>query len=78
MHTECDARRRDAKKMEPGPILLLVVSCVAHCLQCEQSVATIGYVPPNLLRFLRLVWCAWGLRAALQTNKQRNTAITQV
>ncbi len=28
-----DARR---KKMEPGPILLLVASCVAHCLQCEQ------------------------------------------
>ena len=24
-------------KMEPGPILLLVASCVACCLQCEQS-----------------------------------------
>ncbi len=50
--------QRDAEKMEPGPILLLVASCIAYC---EQSVASIGVAGPNFLHFWRSVWCAWGL-----------------
>ncbi len=42
------------RKNEPGPILLLVACSV------NSPVATIGFVHPNLLRFSRGVWCAWG------------------
>ncbi len=42
-------------KIEPGPILLLVACSV------YRTVVTTGFVHPNLLRFSRCVWCAWGL-----------------
>ncbi len=45
--------------MEPGPILTLVASCIAYCLQCERSCCCnrIFFSCPNLLCFLRGVWC---------------------
>ncbi len=50
------------EKMEPGPILLLVASWLLVACSVNSPVPTIGFVRPNLLRFSRGVWCAWGLR----------------
>ena len=55
-HAHWTQRVTQRAKMEPGPILLLVACSV------NSPVATIGFSPPNLLRFSRRVWCAWGLR----------------
>ena len=39
-----------------------VACCVMHCsLPAVCTVATIGVACPDLLRFSRRVWCAWGL-----------------
>ena len=46
---------------------LLLVACSVN-----SPVATTGFLRPNLLRFSRRVWCAWGLKKHLpQSAKQR-------
>ncbi len=60
MHTGRNARC-NAKKWSQIPFCCLL--CYALLIACSMNspVATIGFVPPNLLRFSHRVWCAWGL-----------------
>ncbi len=48
--------------MRPVPFVRVMLHHLLLSMQCEQSVARIGFARPNLLRFWRRVWCGWGVR----------------
>ncbi len=53
--------RRDAKKWSQVPFCCLLHHALLLVCSVNNPIATIGFVRPNLLRFSRRVWCAWGL-----------------
>ena len=62
----------DATKWSQVPFCCMWRHALLVAYSVNSPVATTGFARPNLLRFWRRVWCAWGLKSESSRNGCRN------